>query len=391
LNLDGTDFFFIPILLLAAIATLGSSTDLRGNASPSHSQPPSFFEHPLIGLWFVYGLLLSAAYVNSVYGLGYLTDPVRIVYQLYRYCWKEILLFPLILILFRRADRLSAIGQALIISSVINALAGIFQARSSLYATGLFQLMSKNGFADSMIVPLFFSLSMALGSGKKKQLYQASFLVLLLALLYARSRGALLGFLVGFTLYGIIHTLRYQDKRYLKLLFGLCVLLCAILLVRPEFGQRSGMIVKYGELMDPGEADTFQWRMQKRWPFFIQRIRDNPLLGVGTGSELSFGRGANTPHNGYLDRAVSSGIPSLIVFLTFIISSLRKSFFVVMNTDDEFLRSTALVVVSSLVAICIHAIVDSVFGSSIWILFGLAVVLEGNVKKRISDLKAEKC
>jgi len=171
-EIDGTDFFLIATLLLAAIATLSFSSDLRGNASPSHSQPPRFLEHPLIGLWLVYGLILSAAYVNAHSGQGLLTDPVRIVYQLYRYCWKEILLFPLVVILFRRADRLGAIGQVLIISSVINALVGIFQIRSgALLTTGLFQTMSKNGSAASLVRPLFFSLSMALGSSTKKHLY----------------------------------------------------------------------------------------------------------------------------------------------------------------------------------------------------------------------------
>jgi len=301
-----------------------------------------------MGLWVAFGLLLSAAYINGVLGLGYLTDPVRISYQLYRYCWKGILLFPLMVMFLRRSSDLRAIANVLIISTFVEAVAGILQARSGVNSRGLFELFSPNAFAASLLVPLFFSVSLAV-QGKKRLWYQISFPVLLLALFYSGSRGAMLGFLGGFAVYGLLDVFLCKKTGTLKIVLGLCMLCGTVLLVRPEAGQKSGSMAGISEMSDPGEAHTFQWRLTERWPFFIQRSLDNPLLGVGTDVELSFGYGTNTPHNGYLSRAVISGIPSLMIWLCLIAVTLKKSLFVLKNADNEFLRITGLLVFSSMV------------------------------------------
>jgi len=130
LQIDATDFLFVAILLGSITSVLANPTNHGGNLSSSHFSERSFLQYPLMPLWVAFGILLSAAYINGVLGQGYLTDPVRISYQLYRYCWKGILLFPLIVMFLRRSSDFRAIANLLIISTLVEAVAGILQARS---------------------------------------------------------------------------------------------------------------------------------------------------------------------------------------------------------------------------------------------------------------------
>src|SRR5215469_18632318 len=66
-------------LVLAALAVM---LVLRPAAFRPRKRVPGF------GTWFALGLLACVAYVAAEPNQKNITDPVRLAYQLYRYCWK---------------------------------------------------------------------------------------------------------------------------------------------------------------------------------------------------------------------------------------------------------------------------------------------------------------
>ncbi|MEO1369615.1 MAG: hypothetical protein AAFX50_20745, partial [Acidobacteriota bacterium] len=60
---------------------------------------------PFILWWLVLLTLLCLSYVKAPLHQEHLTDPIRVTYQLLRYCLRPIAYLPLILVLFRSAHR----------------------------------------------------------------------------------------------------------------------------------------------------------------------------------------------------------------------------------------------------------------------------------------------
>lgn len=252
--------------------------------------------------------------------------------------------------------------------------------------------LSKNGIGGFLILPGFLALSLGLyGSTLREKLfYRSSLFVHIVALWYVQSRGAVMAFFVGLICFGLVDGFLYRKKGLVTLMLGSLLIVTTILVVKPDFGEKSGIKGSYtGLVEDPTQVNTFQWRLKHRWPYFLEKVLSNPFLGVGEGSDRSLGKTGNTPHNGYLELAVTSGIPSLVVFLTFITIAMRKTLSVLKNCKDDFGSRLAIGMLCGMVAICIANIVDGHFLNRwvqpwIWVSISLSVVLAAKSTPRSS-------
>lgn len=316
---------------------------------------------PYLRLWLLLGLLLSAAYLLTPLSREYLTDPVRIVYQLYRYCWKPILLFPLAALLLCRRDRLPTVLLVLVAVGDLCALQGIPEGYAGLRAHSPFD--SANSLGAALVVPILAALALALlRPSRRIWLFSlASLPVLLRAFLFTGSRGAFAAVMVGVSLM-LVLLVRTPASRPRVARFALAaaaVLLLLVVVVKPGLSQRPN-VQRLLSLSEGTEASTFRWRIEERWPHFWRIAVAHPWFGTGTEVDPSLGERANTPHNGYLAIAVWSGFPALAVYLAFAFTALANSIRMRRLWRDPELRAFAAVNASALLAILVHNIVDSV-------------------------------
>ena len=99
-------------------------------------------------------------------------------------------------------------------------------------------------------------------------------------------------------------------------------------------------------------------------------FKDNWLLGIGVGNQnfreiyglyMKTGFDALSAYNIFLEIAVESGIFALIAFLGFLITLFKNSIKFILNSDktkDVIIVSTAII---SILAVCVHGLVDTVF------------------------------
>ncbi len=172
---------------------------------------------------------------------------------------------------------------------------------------------------------------------EKKKLALASYVLLFFCLLTTMSRGPWLGFLFSIGIYLSIQL--FGKRLYLRQLMKFLLVTVSIITIFALISEKS-VIARFLliffdiELIikDPGSnsAGTFRWFL---WRKVIELIKERPLFGFGFANlgfafEERFGLEIvevfrrkvfiDEAHNELLDIAVSSGIPSLFAYLTFL-------------------------------------------------------------------------
>src|SRR2546427_1755706 len=89
---------------------------------------------PYLGLWVTYGLLASLAYLNAPEGQTYLTSPGAVVYQLYRYCWRPTLYYPVTVLLAGGARPRDVLFMAVVIAAGFCGVEALLAGRSGVLA-----------------------------------------------------------------------------------------------------------------------------------------------------------------------------------------------------------------------------------------------------------------
>jgi O-antigen ligase len=376
---DITDAILLPLLLVLLL-------------NSSHRK--TFSRMPYLRLWVVYGIIVSFAYINGrlLIGDDSVLDPVRLVYQLYRYTWKGLLFYPLVFVLFQDKRKLKVFLCVLVCAIDILAAIAIRQGYAGAgEVTG--SLNTKNMLGGVLIIPSFLTLAMSLTSESKKDrlFYALSFLLICRALLFTQSRGAAAAFVVSVLLLLLIMGQGRRSKKKVRLLaMGLLGGVALIVLFITIFNKGSSLQRYFYtvENLEAGHEDAnLTWRMRERWPYFFWQAINNPLLGVGTDVNWEFGPDTNTPHNGYLSIAVTDGIPSLLLFLSFIGIAVRKSFFIIKKSPDVLSEALGLGIVSGFIALSIHNVVEATFAGDlmskiIWITISLGIIAELEALKK---------
>ena len=209
----------------------------------------------------------------------------------------------------------------------------------------------------------------------------AASVLMVLFLVYTRSRGAWLGMLVG-TAFTVVLMLKLrtsicvprtivESRRGRFLLAAGFVLFLAMAPWRPQVSaphsraideNKSGLLDAMGSLTTSG-ASRGRWTL---WSGTISMIQESPLLGVGpdnwklaypaydTGQMIQVGSAPERPHNDYLWITSESGIVALGFYLWFLAAALRSAIAGIRRQDKYALIAAA--VACGLVSAWIHAL-----------------------------------
>ncbi len=328
--------------------------------------------------WLALGLLLCVAYLTAPPNNLYLTDPVRVGYQLYRYCWKSIVYFPLYFLVLAERRRLTAVLLAAVAGADLCALWSLPQGYAGLRASGPFG--SPNTLGAVLVVPaLVCSLALLSGArGWRRLFYAGSALLIGRSLLFSGSRGALMAIFVGMAVALWLLARRPAGRaRLARVVPWALAGVAVVLLASPGVLQRPSL-QRVLTLLHPAQEETFRWRLHARWPHFLQQIEEHPWFGVGSAVDRTLGETANTPHNGYLAIAVSSGLPSLAFYLLFAVWALGRAWREARADGAAGELPLAILAAAGLTGLLVHNSVDTVLpipyvGKLFWLLVGLAL------------------
>lgn len=325
---------------------------------------------PFLWAWVLLGVLRSLSYLNAPLSQDYLSDPLAVTYQVYRYGWKPILFYPIVFLLLKDRKQIQIIFGLAIASACLFGLQGMFEGINGKEAKGPFS--SKNAFGGALLLPLVFSFGGMITAKDwiRRGLYGGAFLLLVRILLLSASRGALVGMVIGLGVYGCGMLFTAEGRRWIARLALAGVLGAGLLVaVKPNILE-SPAIAHMMTASDGSEDQNLKWRVELRWPHFINRLQKRPWLGFGTDVDLKLGTWGNTPHNGYLSLAVTFGIPAALIYLLFIgygaITSMRLFF----GGRDPTDRSFGLVALAGIAAISVHNIIDAIlligYTANVW-------------------------
>lgn len=333
---------------------------------------------PHLGLWLLLGCLLSLSYLRAPDSQPYLTGPLEILYQLYRYCWKGLLYYPLAVVLLARPERFRKLILVVIAVGVLFSI----QAIPGGYAGERGgPLLGGNALGLALHFPLLATLALLSTADRRgvKVWSSVALILIVRGLTFSASRGAFLAALVGAAvLFGLLVTRPGVRPRLARLAAGFAVLAAVLLVVTPDLLERP-TFQRFGTLTSaPDEDSTLSWRMEERWPHFWDKALAHPWLGVATDIDPALGAVANTPHNGYLSLAVSHGFPALAIVLAFAWLGVRGCLRLLRLSDHPGERLFGAVGTASLAALLVHNLVDNGFGlpftaKLFWIFTALAI------------------
>ena len=349
---------------------------------------------PYLRWWVLLGVLLSLSYVLQPGAWPYITSPAALGYQLYRYCWRPILYFPLALVLFRNGSKIDLAILAVIAWADWFALNAVWQMYTGApHINGGF--LTKNLMGGALIAPFILSgVGCLIASGRKRMFLYACVLLILRALISGGSRGAFIAAVCGGAIAAVLIATRPEGRaRFSSLIPALVLVVLAIGALKPDVLERPAISYMIRGLT-PTDVDTFQWRVQERWPYFLDVVRGNPVFGIGTEVDVGFGERGNTPHNGYLGLAVANGIPATLLYVGLLLAGVRSGVTVALHGASPKERIRAAGLAGALAGILVHNVGESTFKSSFigptcWLLAALCILLDLEARRATRAAKAE--
>jgi len=367
---DLTDLVFVGILI--AYAFRGERLLALGEVS-------------LLRLWFLLGVLLSLSYLMAPSNQVHLTEPHRIAYQLYRYCWKPILFFPFVYLFIAGPIRMRVLFFVLVVTGDLLSLQAVWQGYSpGGGVTGPFN--SGNALGSALGVSLLVCVGMLTlaRSSRERLILVFSLLLMLRAMLFTGSRGALIALSAGAValLWGLSSLPRVRAR---ILPIGMAATIGVAMVLFNPIGASS--LRRLETLREGTGVSTFQWRMEERWPHFISLSMEHPWLGTGSNVDSNLGSRGNTPHNGYLALAFSGGIPVLAIYLAFAFLALRAVRRALARSTAEYEKVFCAIIAGAMIFMLARNIVESDFmtffgGKYFWLFSALALSIERLSERR---------
>jgi hypothetical protein len=330
---------------------------------------------PRLGLWLVLAAFLAASYSVSPSGEQNMTDPIRSVYQIYRYGIRFVILYPLACIVLDTPRAFDQLVTGLLVAVDVFSLMAIRQGYTGAMAIGPFA--TKNVLGGVLAVPVVL-VFVDVVRGRPSLFTLVSGVLLARAILFAASRGAFAGILAGS---GIAWWFMYRGRirtRVVALVLAAVAAFILLITVKPDLLQRP-TIAQFFTTFDPGQQ-TLSWRIHERWPHFIHRALQKPWLGWGTDRDESLGPRTNTAHNGYLALANTFGFPVMGFYVLFALIGLRDAWKGSRGAQDPADRVRAAKIGGGIVCLLMHNVVDSVVmlniaGGELWIFAAVAAGL----------------
>ncbi|MEM7586076.1 MAG: O-antigen ligase family protein [Acidobacteriota bacterium] len=338
------------------IVWFGAAVVLRGRLSPSNL----IKNMPYLATWLLLGIMLCVSYLASPLNAEALTNPARAGYQLYRYCFKLLLYYPICLLVLRDLRSVRIALLAMVVGANICAAEAVVQGYSGAFEPpGPFD--TGNELAAVLIVPFMVALSglMFPLSFLHRVFSGASVLLMARAILFSASRGGMVSLIAACGFFGALAFLLPGSRRkMIKLIPAALAAPVLLLIVRPDLLERP--TVRHAVSLTDGHKDgNMQWRIKERWPHFIAIAMEHPLLGTGTYIDESLSKRANTPHNGYIAMSVKYGFITTGLFLLFVYRVFRDSLRVYRRSPDLEHRVFFLTFAASIVGLMTHNIVET--------------------------------
>jgi O-antigen ligase len=312
---------------------------------------------------------------------------VRLLYQLYRYCWKPIIYYPLTAFLVTDRKGFMAVMFVAVAVADVFAVQATIDGYMGVRATGPFGYGS-NALGSALALPLLIAVSrFSETTQRERWFYGISCLVIFRGLIFTGSRGALVGAMCGAALLflGLWRTAwgRLHMKRLAQVL-AIAFVVVAVLRGNP-FDRPSLQRFVSSDSSDES-SQTLHWRIHERWPHFWKVVEENPWVGIGTDSDLVFGKVGNTPHNGFLSIAVTSGVPALCLFVALTCGCIASGWRAFRRNPRGWQGATGLTAASGLLVVLVHNLVDTTvtlaFVAQIfWMLAATAARMEREAEK----------
>ncbi len=344
------------------IVCFGLALVLRGKFSPALL----FKNAPYFTTWLLLGIVLCVSYLASPLNAEALTNPARAGYQLYRYCFKLLLYYPICLLVLRDLRSVRIVLIAAVVGADLCAAKAIFQGyRGDFEPPGPFD--TGNELAAVLIVPFIVALAgLIFPTSLKHRLFSGASLVLMTrAVLFSASRGGMVAIIAAAGFFGALAFLLPEGRRRLiKLAPWVAAAPLLLLVIRPDLLNRP--TVQHAITLTEGhKTANMQWRILERWPHFIAIAMDHPLLGTGTYIDESLSLKANTPHNGYIAIAVKYGFIALALFLLFIYRVLRDCLRIYRRSSNLEDRVFFLMFAAAIVGLVMHNLVETTWPENI--------------------------
>lgn len=322
----------------------------------------SIAQIPHLHLWFALGVLISAAYLVSPINQRHLDAPHEVAYQLFRYCWRQILFYPLVMLLLSDPKRIRGTFIWIAISGTLLALQAIPEGYlgTRFRAAGPFESGNALGGALAPALVVCAGLALQPGRGRGRILSLVAAVLVLRALVFTGSRGALVAAAAGLIALAV-QLLPLQALRPRLFQFAGAGVIAALLLlsVNPSIVTEAPSLRRFS-MASSSAGSTLEWRMQERWPHFTRIALDNPWLGAGIVVDPSLGGRGATPHNGYLAIAVLYGLPVVGLFLFFSFMALRAAFRIARSGVPPPVRFLTGISAAALVSLLLHNMIDSI-------------------------------
>jgi len=315
---------------------------------------------PYLVPWLLLGMLLSVAYLLAPQNQDNLTDPFRIGYQLYRYCWKPMIYYPLVVVLVRDPKHLSIVVGCLVVGAGACGVDAVYQGYNGWdVSSGPFG--HGNALASVLVTPLVFCCALATFSRSIPQRLFSLFAAGILArgLLFSQSRAGLASVILSLGFFGFWAIFLQAGRKRLVQVVPLAVLgLLALVALNPDILQRKS--VQHAiSVTDGTSASTMQWRMVERWPHFIGLAMEKPFFGTGTAVDRNLGDRANTPHNGYIALAVRFGFPVAFLYIFFGAQAILNGVRAFLSYRVTRLKLFSIMSASPLIGIMAHNMIES--------------------------------
>ncbi|MFA5275717.1 MAG: O-antigen ligase family protein [Candidatus Omnitrophota bacterium] len=277
----------------------------------------------------------------------------------------------------------------IILDGMVQYFRGVDFLRGYAYARLRASFPTANTFAAwlTLLIPVFLALSMLVKNNGlinkfKKMILLSIFVILMAYLVLSYSRGAWLGLIFGFSLFGYCaFRADYFKRKRLFILAGLFIILLVLPFGSLHIGTGEsirGRIKSIATVKD--QAVLIRLGL---WQESLKIIRDYPLIGCGLNNYSvvgpkykNFNLGGGYPHNSYLQMAAETGLLGLFSFLWVVFIFFKTGLCHFKKTKNYLV----LGLLSGILAFLVHAFFDTHLYAlqlviSFWFMLGFTVAV----------------
>lgn len=386
------DQFFLPKVLVLFILDIGFYVMLLINYKKIDKFVDNDITNKLLLVYFallIVSLFFTDNLIFSVFGRPDRSEGI-ITFLIY-----------MMLFLIGRYSKISddKFYTAVIFTAVIVSIYGILQYhgfdpfprnyRTLNYGNSAFSTMGNPNFLGSYLV-LMIPVTVYLYIIKEKNFGLLSYSVLLYCLLCTRTRGAWLGTMLSAMCFVILHIISDRNFKYYLKRYFVIILISILIMLLFNLLSDGGLVNRFlsilfdaNEFLSGGAKSDYTGSHRGFiWKRVIELIKSRPLTGYGienlgetfikyySNDMIEFWgeiRYVDKTHNDFLNIAVTTGVPSMIIYLSFVITVINKGVKNLQNNMGLLLLPSVL---GYLAAIFFNISVTSV-AYVYWVLLGM--------------------